>query len=56
VAQKISLREEAKVPKTGRACSSVVEHLPFKQRVGGSIPPRLTTKIKIQRSKCRSKK
>jgi hypothetical protein len=31
-----------KCPKQHRACSSVVEHLPFKQRVGGSIPPRLT--------------
>jgi hypothetical protein len=25
-----------------RACSSGVEHLPFKQRVGGSSPPTLT--------------
>ena len=28
-----------------RACSSGVEHLPFKQRVGGSSPPTLTKHI-----------
>ena len=30
-----------------RACSSGVEHLPFKQRVGGSSPPTLTNMERI---------
>ena len=29
------------------ACSSGVEHLPFKQRVGGSSPPTLTKTVRI---------